>query len=81
MHKNFIVQHKAAVSWKFSHCFFLWDFFLMHYAVIINYELFWKKFFPIKRKQRVNNCFKPLILSAFTTVASRLTSEWKDKEK
>ena len=33
-------------------------------------------FFPIKRK-RVNNCFKPLILSAFTTATSRLESEQK----
>ena len=38
-------------------------------------------FFPIKRKQGVNNCFKPLILSVFTTVASRLISEQKGKEK
>ena len=40
-----------------------------------------KKFFPVKRKQGVNNCFKPLILSVFTTVASRLKSEQKEKEK
>ena len=53
--------------------------FLMCYAVIINY--FGKKTFPIKRKQGVNNCFKPLILSVFTTVASRLKSEQKEKEK
>ena len=38
------------------------------------------KFFPIKRKQRVNNCFKPLILSVFTTADFRLKSEQK-KEK
>ena len=54
--------------------------FLMHYAVIINY--FGKKnFFPIKKKQGVNNCFKPLILSVFTNVASRLKSEQKEKGK
>ena len=38
-------------------------------------------FFPIKRKQGVNNCFKPLISSVFTTAASRLKSEQKEKEK
>ena len=53
--------------------------FLMRYAVIINY--FGKKNFPIKRKEGVNNCFKPLISSVFTTVASRLKSEQKEKEK
>ena len=37
--------------------------------------------FPIKRKQWANNCFKPLILSDFTTVASKLKSEQKEKEK
>ena len=45
--------------------------FLMRYGVI----------FPIKRKQRVNNCFKPLISSVFTTAASRSKSEQKEKEK
>ena len=35
-------------------------------AVIIYY--FGKIFFPIKRKQGVNNCFKSLISSVFTTV-------------
>ena len=40
-----------------------------------------KLFFPIKRKQRVNNCFKPLILSVFTTVAFRLKLEQKETEK
>ena len=51
----------------------------MRYAVIINY--FGKNFFPIKRKQGVNNCFKPLISSVFATVASKLISEQKEKEK
>ena len=51
----------------------------MNYAVIMNY--FGKKNFPIKRKQGVNNCFKPLTLSVFTTVASRLKVEQKEKEK
>ena len=52
----------------------------MHYAVII--LIFWKKnIFPIKRKQGVNNYFKPLISSVFTTVASRLKSEQNEKEK
>ena len=49
--------------------------FLMQHVVIINY------FGKVKRKQGVNNCFKPLIPSAFTTVASRLKSEQKEKEK
>ena len=40
-----------------------------------------KFFFPVKRKQGVENCFKPLPSSAFTTVASRLKSEQKEKEK
>ena len=46
----------------------------MGYVVVINY--FGNFFFLIKRK-RVNNCFKPLILSAFTTATSRLESEQK----
>ena len=54
--------------------------FLMRYAgTIINY--FEKKNFSIKRKQGVNYCFRPLILSVFTTVGSRLKSEQKEKEK
>ena len=48
----------------------------MHYAIIINY--FGENIF---QKQGVNNCFKPLIPSVFTTVASRLKSEQKEKEK
>ena len=63
----------AAVSWKLGHCYFLGNF-LMCYAVIIILEFF----FSIKRKQGVNNCFKPLISSVFTTVASRLKSEQKE---
>ena len=52
----------------------------MRYAVIINY--FGKKnFFPIKRKQGINNCFKPAISSVFVTVASRIKSEQEEKEK
>ena len=54
--------------------------FLMRYAVIINYY-FGNFFFPIKRKEGVSNCFKPLISSVFTTVASRLKSEQNEKEK
>ena len=54
--------------------------FLMCYAIIINYY-FEKKRFPIKRKQGVNNCFKPLISSIFTTVASQIKSVQKEKEK
>ena len=46
--------------------------------LIINY--LGKNIFPMKRKHRVNNCFKSLILSVFTTVASRLKSEQKEKE-
>ena len=41
----------------------------MQYAVIINY--FGKKI-SNQEKTGVNNCFKPLILSVFTIVASRL---------
>ena len=52
----------------------------MPYAVIINY-LGKNSFFPIKRKQGVNYCFKPLILSVFTTVASRLKSDHREMEK
>ena len=52
--------------------------FLMRSAVIIILE---KHFFPISRKQGVNNCFKPLIMSVFTTAAFRLKSEQKEKEK
>ena len=51
----------------------------MQQLLIINY--FGKKKFPIKRKQWENNCFKPLISSVFTTAASRLKSEQKEKEK
>ena len=51
--------------------------FLMHHAVVINLK---KKIFLIKRKQGVNNCFKPLISSVFTTVVSRSKFEQK-KEK
>ena len=41
-------------------------------------------FFPVKRKQGVNNCFKPLIsfaLLLLSFAASRLKSEQKEKEK
>ena len=51
----------------------------MQQLLLINY--FGKKKIPIKRKQWVNNCFKPLISSVFTTAASRLKSEQKVKEK
>ena len=54
-------------------------FFLMCYAVII--IILEKICFPIKRKQGVNDCFKLLISPVFTTVASRLKSEQKEKEK
>ena len=53
--------------------------FLMCYAVIINYSLFWNIFFPIKRKQGVRNCFKPLISPLFTAVF-RLKSEQNEKK-
>ena len=49
----------------------------MHYAVIIILE---KKNFPTKRKQGVNNCFKPLISSVFNTIASRLKSKQKERK-
>ena len=51
--------------------------FYMRYAVIIIILIF---FFPLKRKQGVNNCFEPVILPVFATVASRLKSEQKEKE-
>ena len=38
-------------------------------------------FFQIKRKLGASNCFRPLILYDFTTVASRLKSEQDEKEK
>ena len=38
-------------------------------------------FFPVKRKQGLNNGFRSLILSVFTTVASRLKSGQKEKER
>ena len=52
-------------------------------ALCGNYQLIFEKknFFPIKRKQELNNCFKPLILSTFTTAESRLKSDQKEKEK
>ena len=50
----------------------------LHPSLLIILE---KKFFPIKRKQGVNNCFKPLILPVFTTVASRLKLKQQEKEK
>ena len=53
--------------------------FLMRYAVIIDYHF--EKKILIKRKQGVNNCFKPLISSGFTIAASRLRSEQNEKEK
>ena len=50
----------------------------MHYEVSINY--FGKKNSQL-RENGVNNCFKPLLSSVFTTVASRLKSEQKELEK
>ena len=52
--------------------------FFMCCLVIVNY--FGKKN-SIKRKQGVNNCFKPLISSVYTTIASRLNSKQKEKGK
>ena len=54
--------------------------FLMRYVIII---IILEKnfFFSIMRKQGINNCFKPPILSVFTTLVSRLNSEQKEKEK
>ena len=45
------------------------------------FNYFGKIIFFQLRKNRVNNCFKPLVLSIFTTVASRLKSDQKEKEK
>ena len=39
-----------------------------------------KVFFQLREK-RVINCFKPLVLSVFATIAYRLKSEQKEKEK
>ena len=50
--------------------------FLVRYAVI-NYIVF----FSSKRKQGVSNCFRPLFSSIFATVASKLISQQKEKEK
>ena len=67
-----------AVSLKFSHFYFLHDFL----DVLCGNYYFGKRiFFWIKREQGVNNRLKPLILSVFTTVASRLKSEQEEKEK
>ena len=71
-------NYLCTVSWKFGHCYFLSDFFDV---LSSNYYYFGFFFFPIKKKQGVNNCFKPLISSAFTTVASRLKLEQKEKGK
>ena len=54
---------------------------VIFYALCCNYYYFGKNKSPIKRKQGVNDCFKPLIPSVFTTVASRLKSEPKEKEQ
>ena len=51
--------------------------FLMGHAVSIILE----KKIAIKRKQGVNNCFKPVISAVFATVAFRLKSEQKEKKK
>ena len=51
----------------------------MRYAVII--IILEKKIFSNREKTGGTKCFKPLILSVFTTVASRLKSEQKEKEK
>ena len=60
----------------FGHCYFLSYFFD---ALSGNY--YFGKKNPFKRKQGVNNCFKPLISSVFTSVASRLKSGHEKKEK
>ena len=70
----YLTNTNATVSRKFGRCYFL-----MCYVVTINY--FGKKIFPVKRKQGVDKCFKPLISSVLTTVASRLKSKQKEKEK
>ena len=73
---------KVTVNWKFGHCYCFCNFFD---ALCSNYWLLivlgGGKNFPIKREQGVNNCFKRLILSVFTTVASRLKWEQREKEK
>ena len=73
-----IFPFKATASWKFSHCY------LLHYffdALYDNYQLlFWKFFFQLRENRGVNNGFKPLILSVFTTAASRIKSEQKKRK-
>ena len=39
-----------------------------------------KLFFPIKRKKGVNDCFKTVVSSVLTTIASRLKSEQKKRK-
>ena len=63
---------KGAVSWKFGHCCFLRNFFDALCDIILE-----KNIFP---KQGLNNSFKPVIPSVFTTVASRLKPEKKENE-
>ena len=46
----------------------------MRYAIIIILEFFFQL-----RENAVNNCFKSLLSSVFTTVASRLKSEEIEK--
>ena len=70
-------NYLCTVSWKFGHYYFLSDFF----DVLSSNIILEKKKIPIKKIQGVNNCFKPLISSVFTTVVSRLKSEQKEKEK
>ena len=71
---------KAAVSWKFGHCYFLLDFFdvpFINNLLIINY--FGNTFFSNLEKTEGKQLFEPLTLSVFTTVDSRLKSEQKEK--
>ena len=68
-------KNKAAVGWKFGHCYFLRDFFD---ALCSNYYYFGKNFFFNYDKTRGKQLFKA---SVFTTVASRLKSVQKEKEK
>ena len=56
-------------------------FYMIFFYVLCSNYYFVNFFFSIKRKQGISNCFKPLISSVFTTVASRLKSEQKEKGK
>ena len=52
----------------------------MRYAVIIIINYFGKNFFSNYEKKGVNDCFKTVVSSVFTTIASRSKSEQKKRK-